>query len=233
MSRVLSWDGFLNVRDLGGLPLAGGGETRSGRVARSEAPLFLSERGWRELHEHGVRTLLDLRCPTEGEYESRNGVRRVGVPLFRQDDREFRARTELVRDTGEFYRLIVDYCRAPIARAVTEVADAPEGGVLVHCHAGRDRTGIVAALLLAVAGVPADVIADDYLATREALEPRHAEELVAAETPEQRYWLERIHRVRPEYIHAALDAVGDPAEYLQGGGATARHIERVRERLTA
>jgi protein-tyrosine phosphatase len=231
VQRALSWDGFLNVRDLGGLPLAGGGETRYGCVARSEAPHFLSERGWRELHEHGVRTLVDLRCPTEGDYEARNGVRRVGVPLFRQDDPEFLARMRGIRDTGEFYRAIVDFSHRQITRAVTEVADAPAGGVLIHCHAGRDRTGVVAAIVLAVAGVPADSIAADYVASAEALQPRHEEELAAAQTAEEREWLEKIHYVRAESILAALDDIGDPAAYLRAGGATTDQIERVRRRV--
>jgi protein-tyrosine phosphatase len=231
--RALSWDGFLNVRDLGGLPLAGGGETRYGRVARSEAPHFLSERGWRELRDHGVRTLVDLRCPTEGSYDARDGVRRVGVPLFRQDDPEFLARVERLPDSGAFYRVIVDYCRPTIVGAVAAIADAPDGAVLVHCHAGRDRTGIVSAIVLAVAGVPREPIAEDYVATRDALRPRHEEELAAAQTPEERDWLERIHEVRPEYILAALDEVGDPAEYLRAGGASDEQIERVRRRLVA
>ena len=232
-TRTLSWDGFLNVRDLGGLPVAGGGETLYGRVARSEAPHFLSERGWRELHEHGVRTLVDLRCPTEGGYDARNGVRRVGVPLFRQDDPEFLARTRGIRDTAEFYRAIVDFSHVRITRAVTEVGDAPAGGVLIHCHAGRDRTGIVTAIVLAVAGVPADSIAADYVATAEALQPRHEQELAAAQTAEEREWLETIHYVRAESILGVFDEIGDPAEYLRAGGATPEQIERVRRRLAA
>ncbi len=232
-TRALSWDGFLNVRDLGGLPLESGGETRYGRVARSEAPHFLSERGWRELHDHGVRTLVDLRCPTEGGYEARNGVRRVGVPLFRQDDPGFLERMEGIRDTGAFYRVLVDHCRSTIARAISAVADAPEGAVLVHCQAGRDRTGVVSAVLLALVGVTTDAIADDYVATAEALQPRHEEELAAAQTAEEREWLKAIHYVRAASILGALDEVGDPAGYLRAGGASDEQIDAVRRRMTA
>ena len=233
MTRELSWDGFLNVRDLGGLPLRSGGETAFGRVARSEAPSFLTERGWRELREHGVTTLIDLRCPTEGEYDARDGVRRVGQPIFHQDDPAFIAGVRDIRDTGAFYRWLVEFSHAPIARAVVAVADAPPGGVLVHCHHGRDRTGIVSAVLLAAAGVPRDAIADDYVATRAALQPRHEEELAHATTPEQREWLEQVHHVRPEWILGALDVVGDPVDYLRTGGAGSDQIGRARRRIAA
>ena len=229
--RELSWDGSLNVRDLGGLPLQDGGETARGRVARSESPGYLSERGWRELSEHGVRTLIDLRCPSEPAYEARNGVVRLARPLFRFDDEELSARVRGLRDTGAFYRVLVEYCHRPIAGAVAAVADAPPGGVLVHCHAGRDRTGIVCALLLSLAGVREAAVADDYVATEASLRPRFEEELRAAETEEERSWIRRVHRARGEFILGALEAVGDVREYLLAGGADAEQLERARARL--
>ena len=234
--RSLSWDGFLNVRDLGGLPLEGGGETRYGRVARSEAPLFLTERGWQELADHGVRRIVDLRCPSEGPYEVRHGVEHVPVPMFRQEDPEFLARVDGLPDSGAFYRVLVDFCHATIAEAVAAVADAPpDAAVLVHCHAGRDRTGIVAAFLLSVAGVPDEAIGEDYYATRAALTPRHEQELAEAASEEDRYWLERIHAVEPEFVLAALDEArerdGDVRSYLRRGGVSDAQLDAIRARL--
>lgn len=229
--RDLSWDGFLNVRDLGGLPLRGGGETARGRVARSESPGFLTERGWRELSEHGIRTIVDLRCPSEPPYEPRDGVVREAVPMFRFDDDELTARLEGVRDSRAFYRVLVEYCHRTIARAVAAVGDAPPGGVLVHCQAGRDRTGIVTAFLLALAGVPDEEIVADYLATEVALRRRRDEELEAAATDEERDWIRYVHRVKAESILGALDAAGDVREYLQQGGASEEQLERARARL--
>jgi len=225
----------LNVRDLGGLPLVSGGRTRFGEIARSEAPVFLTDRGWDELRRHGVRTLVDLRCPTECDYEARDGVRRVAVPIFRADDSEFNDRVAGVPDTGAFYRVLVAYCHRTIAAAVGAVADAPAGGVVIHCHSGRDRTGIVAALLLELAGVGDETIADDYVATRSALQPRHEDELAAAASPDEREWLQRIHDVRPEFVLSALELVrtshGSVREYLLRGGLTTAQLERVRARL--
>jgi protein-tyrosine phosphatase len=231
--RSLSWDGFLNVRDLGGLPMRGGGETARGRVARSESPGFLSEQGWRELADHGIRTIVDLRCPTEPPYEPRDGVVREPVPMFRFDDEALTARLEGVRDSRVFYRVLVDYCHAPIARAVAAVGDAPSGGVLVHCQAGRDRTGIVTAFLLALAGVPDEEIVADYLATEAALRTRREEELEAAATEEERDWIRFVHRVRADSILGALDAAGDVREYLREGGASEDQLEWARARFVA
>ncbi|MGH3040152.1 MAG: tyrosine-protein phosphatase, partial [Gaiellaceae bacterium] len=164
-ARELGFEGFLNVRDLGGLPLVGGGETRFSAVARSEAPLFLTERGWRQLREHGIRTIVDLRCPSEQAYELVDGMRRVAAPIFELDDVQLERRGHGLRRKEHYYALWMDYCRSRMAEGVAAVADAPDGGVLIHCHSGRDRTGIISALLLSLAGVPDDAIAADYVAS--------------------------------------------------------------------
>jgi protein tyrosine/serine phosphatase len=229
--RELSWDGLLNVRDLGGLPLAGGGETRYGEVARSEAPFFLTSRGWWELREHGIRTLVDLRCPSEQEYAPVAGVRRVPVPIFEFDDEELLRRGRGLRTKDQYYALWMEYCRPRMAGAVAAVADAMPGGVLVHCHSGRDRTGIVAALVLSLAGVPDDAIADDYVASMPALVPRYEQELRAATSVQERAELAHHHEIEAEFILAALEAAGDVRAYLLAGGATEEQLERARARL--
>src|SRR5205823_4190485 len=64
-SRVLAWDGCINVRDLGGLPLEGGGETRFGVAVRADSIRTLTDGGWRELADYGVRLAVDLRSDEE------------------------------------------------------------------------------------------------------------------------------------------------------------------------
>lgn len=66
------------------------------------------------------------------------------------------------------YRLMVDASRDRLAAALAAIAEAPAGGVVVHCRAGRDRTGVVVALALHVAGVPVDAIAADYALTEDS-----------------------------------------------------------------
>jgi hypothetical protein len=60
-SRDLTWDGCLNVRDLGGLPTADGGETRSGAIVRADSVQQLNKAGWQALVDHGIGTVIDLR----------------------------------------------------------------------------------------------------------------------------------------------------------------------------
>jgi protein-tyrosine phosphatase len=229
--RELSWDGFLNVRDLGGLPVRGGGVTVRGSIARSESPGFLTKRGWRELTEHGIRTIVDLRCASEDPYTPVDGIRRVEVPLWDFDDDELWRRGQGMRRKSQYYALWTDYCRGRIARAVAEVGDAPPGGVLVHCHAGRDRTGIVAAVLLGLAGVPGEAIADDYVASMRALQPRYEQDLQAAASELERAEIAHHYEIEGEFILAALEAAGDIRDYLIGAGASEGQVERARARL--
>lgn len=229
--RELSWDGFLNVRDLGGLSLRQGGETARGRVARSEWPGFLTEQGWRELAEHGVRTLVDLRCPSEEPYAPVDGIRRVAAPIFEFDDRELFGIVRDMSRKSDYYTVWMDYCRPRMAAAVAAVADAPAGGVLVHCHSGRDRTGIVSALLLSLAGVPDTAIVDDYLASMPALTSRYEQELREATDPAWRDALTHHHEIEAGMIRAALAAAGDVRAYLLSGGASGEQLERARARL--
>ncbi|MFC4001610.1 tyrosine-protein phosphatase [Prauserella oleivorans] len=166
MNRDLDWDGSHNARDLGGLPVAGGGTTRWGAVVRSEAPQRLTGEGWAALWDHGVRTIVDLRNDDEREGEAGavpDSLDVVHAPLDPVGD-DFWAH---YRDTGLHatplcYRPILDRRPDLVVAAAAAVARAKPGGVLVHCAGGRDRTGLLVLLLLRLAGVPAEVVADDY-----------------------------------------------------------------------
>jgi hypothetical protein len=174
--RHLDWDGCCNVRDLGGLRVAGGRMTRRGAVVRSDSPAGLTPAGWAALRGHGIRTIVDLRNDEERDQApgppAPGGIDVVHVPLDDLGDTGFwrRIRSEGLDGTPLYYRPFLERKAERCVAAVAAVADARAGGVLVHCAVGRDRAGLVAMLLLALVGVaPAD-IADDY----ELSEPRLA-----------------------------------------------------------
>jgi protein-tyrosine phosphatase len=172
--RHLDWEGCLNVRDLGGLPAAGGRVTRWGAVVRSDSPAGLTPAGWSALRAHGIRTIVDLRNDDERTtHSAAAGLDTVHVPLDDLDDTEFWRRIwdDDLDGTPRYYRPFLEHKAERCAAAVAAVADARPGGVLVHCTIGRDRTGLVSLLLLALVGVgPAD-IADDYELSNPRLEP--------------------------------------------------------------
>lgn len=157
--RKLNWPDCSNVRDLGGLPGAEG-EVQVGRLVRSDNLDQLTPAGLAAIEGYGVTRFVDLRSVWECEkYPSPYGAdpRWRNLPLWDPADEDVSG-----FDLYEQYRILIDDFADRVAPAVAAIADAPPGCVVVNCHAGMDRTGIVVALALDLIGVPLDVIAADY-----------------------------------------------------------------------
>lgn len=168
--RALNVDGLVNARDLGGLPLVGGGITPHGVFFRSENVDAVTVQGWDELHSLGVRTVVDLRQDAERERDRR---RRPEWLVTAHVDLDGLENVDFWRDyadtglwgTAAYFLPHLAAMPRRAGAALTAVADADQGGVLFHCMSGRDRTGLVAMLLLSLVGVHPDAILDDYLET--------------------------------------------------------------------
>lgn len=170
--RVLHWDGCRNVRDLGGLPRPGGRWTAYGAVARADDVARLSEAGWRSLAAYGAGRVVDLRCDDERADDPPRACTAelvlAPIPPGGEDDprwREFAAIEAAaageVAALRDVYLAFLERYPAAFAAALAAIADAPRGAVVVHCRAGQDRTGLIAALLLRLVDVePGDVAAD-------------------------------------------------------------------------
>lgn len=168
--RILDVPSGENVRELGGYR-ALGGMTRSNRYVRSGSTDYLLEKDMRALEHHGVTHVLDLRGNFERpaqtcHFAHRAGVRWVNVPLFGYDISDPKLRHSS-HDEFEDY-LVESYLtmlanHTAIRNIIEFLANVPEGQcALFHCAAGMDRTGIVALLLLGLAGVDRDHIIADY-----------------------------------------------------------------------
>ncbi|UBU15855.1 tyrosine-protein phosphatase [Nonomuraea gerenzanensis] len=230
MERDLSWDGCHNVRDLGGLPAAGGRRTRWGAVVRSDTPDRLTERGWAAAAAHGVRTIVDLRIP--GEHRARPGLRPPGmtvvsVPLDSRDDPDHG------RYNGTPFYLRHHFENRPerSVRVLRAIAQAPPGGVLVHCVAGRDRTGLVAILLLALAGVAPEHILADYERSAARLSALYA---LLGEPDDGLRVQARLAAAGTTTAAVVTELLTglDVEERLRAGGLTAAELAALRERLT-
>jgi protein-tyrosine phosphatase len=243
-SRDLVWDGLLNVRDLGGHPTEDGGETRFGEIVRADTVRRLSDAGWQALLDYGIRTIVDLR--TDGERQAdppaELPVQVVHVPFLEEDEEVFEeveaaaaSAVDYATATREVYLIFVERFRSNVAAAITAIAAAPEGGVVVHCMGGKDRTGLTTAFLLRLSGVPIAEIAADYALSEERLRPRHEAWLAEAETDAERERLRRIHATPSESMVGVLEELerryGSVEEYLRAGGAPEDIGERVRARL--
>jgi hypothetical protein len=168
--RDLYWSGGYNIRDLGGLPTTDGGRTVSGAVVRSATLERLTEEGWAALTGHGVRTIIDLRNPGEGGEQAvarPAEVTLVNVPIDEIAGQDWYKSVQMLDGTPRiFARYLADRPQSAAA-LVKAVAAAEPGGVLLHCAGGRDRTGLSSMLLLALADVEHEAIADDYVLTYE------------------------------------------------------------------
>lgn len=243
-ARDLVWDGCLNVRDLGGLPTENGGSTRFGSVIRADSVGLLTPDGWQALLETGVTRIVDLRAQVEIDEDPPRGtdVEVVHVAVLDHFDEETWEEIRLLSEaapshaaaTELVYLRFLEHCRPSFVRAVEAVATAP-GPVVFHCYGGKDRTGLVAAILLRLAGVSVEVIAEDYALSAARLEPRHRRWLADAEDDAERARIERISAAPGDAMKAVLESLdrryGGVDRYLLDGGLAPDVLEASRSRL--
>jgi len=234
--RDLDWEGCFNARDLGLLPEAGGGLTRWGAVVRADSLDHLAPAGWSALVAHGIRTLVDLRNHEERTalpaLPAGAGIGVVHVPLDDVGDTELWEElwARELDGTPLFYGPFLARKPERCATAVAAVARAGPGGVVVHCGVGRDRTGLVSLLLLALAGVEPEAIAADYERSAERLPALFAARGEPDQGPRLAARLARDGTTAREAVVGLLGSV-DVAERLRAGGLGAGDMAAVRARL--
>ena len=189
-------EGLANLRDVGGLPTDDGGEIAPGRLLRSDNLQTLTDADQRRLLDLGLTDVIDLRSSYEAEQEgpgplAARDVRIQQFSLFREwepgigeDKPDVRPEVlpeealpwidlepEVELDDGTasvYFSYLLDRPDSVLA-ALRAIAAAP-GAALVHCAAGKDRTGTIVALALSVAGAQRDAIVADYTASSERVE---------------------------------------------------------------
>jgi protein-tyrosine phosphatase len=250
-TRLLPWEACYNARDLGGYATAGGGQTRWGAIVRADNLSRLTPAGQAALLEYGVRTVIDLRRRDELTID----INPFGAP---SDDPRRPAYLHLPLGAGAdpagilavkaagtsvdaalpaLYFQVLDHYWRGIAAIMTAIASAPDGAVLFHCHAGKDRTGLIAALLLGLAGVPEQTIAEDYALSVVYLKPIYDARLIEEPDPAKREYMARMLGAAPETMRAILAHLetrhGGAERYLLAAGVIESDIERLRRRIRA
>ncbi len=247
--------GATNFRSLGGLPTADGRRIRPHAIMRADRLAGLSEDDWRALGRAGLATICDLRSDAERAEHPNAAPPHLSLCEMhcdiRNDLRADPALARLMLDEPnahgaervmiEIYRRFPPYMGGTLTAIVDRVL---EGGapLLVHCSAGKDRTGFVVAMLLHALGVPEPLIREDYLASRRwpgadthraSLESRLGTFIAADEL---RAAVDTVLDVRDVYLDAALDAVheqfGSIERYLESEARlNAARLERLRTHL--
>jgi protein-tyrosine phosphatase len=211
----LEWEGCRNVRDVGG------GRIRERALVRSDSHCFLTDAGVEAVRTYGVSRIIDLRRADECEsWPSRFAGEPSYVNLPLQDP----------ADSHDEQSMTAKYCamldRRPelFAAALGAIADAPPGAVVVQCAAGKDRTGLVVALVLLLAGVAPEEIAVDYALSDEVIRRRNDEMLAGVVSEEERARWRAIRHARPETMLETLRHLdkrhGGAEAYLTKAGLT-------------
>jgi protein-tyrosine phosphatase len=250
-------DGAVNVRDLGGLPTSDGGTTVPRRLLRSENLQELTPGDVSRLTgDFGVTTVVDLRSVNEVTIEgpapldAEPGVRHAHHPVLREfldvsDTLKAALLTEAIEADRErypddpmagHYLGYLENRPEEVTGALRAIATSP-GAAIVHCAAGKDRTGVVVALALTVAGVEPDVIVADYMLTDERLEA-----IVARLARSKMYAGDitsrpvRAHAPRAETMKAVLEQLdsryGGLDTWLAAHGFGADEVSQLRAKLT-
>jgi protein tyrosine/serine phosphatase len=198
----------------------------------------LSDRGRSELLAHGVRTVIDLRTPTEAAKDPDPVWQGLGVDyalIPQQTEKLWREFDPIAKTRAERDALAIDRCGYQNVAMAQAFAHAAPGGVLIHCLAGKDRTGIAVALLLGLTGVSEADIAADYALSEAGLASERAAAVAAAPDEDARTRIDRGYDSRAETMLATLGHLrmrhGGAATYLTRAGLSGADAQRIRERL--
>jgi hypothetical protein len=238
MEPSLRWEGCFNARDLGGMPTSDGRVTLHRAVVRSDQLCHLTPAGWSALYDYGIRTVVDLQEDDSSRTDRSArpaGLTTIHLPLEDRTAAEFwdrwGASTGLYA-TPLYYRPFLDRFPERCVSVVRAIAAARPGGVLFHCRVGRDRTGLIAMLLLAAAGVPAEEIASDYELSALSLPTLFAARGEEDEGPIVERILRREGTTAREAMLAALDGFDAP-RYLRDSGLARAEAAALESRFVA
>ncbi|MFE4517503.1 tyrosine-protein phosphatase [Kitasatospora sp. NPDC056783] len=240
---------LVNFRDPATLADPDGRWIRPGALFRSAQPFPAADEAVvAQLREAGVTTIVDLRGEAESSPEDWAAVEAAGVTVVAarieptNDELAEAMRTmTTAEDLGAFYLLMAE--SAPRAVAAAVEATVRPGGALVHCAAGKDRTGLLTALLLELVGVPAEEIVTDYARTNEAIQQIWAgladrnrsalNEVEAGRLVVPAPLLEAPAGAMSGFLAAVHAKYGDAAGFLASCGVTTETIEAFRAKAAA
>jgi protein tyrosine/serine phosphatase len=251
MTRNLDWPDCRNTRDLGGIP-ARGGVTRSKVLIRSDNVGSLTPAGRQAMIDYGITTVIDLRAESElagapgppfSNFQSTSPVASIEpeaegkgpavLHLALVDDATVPA-LNAAATMPDRYRLMLDRCQPALGAIFNAIAEA-DGPVLFHCFAGKDRTGLVAAMMLSLSGVEDEAIGADYAETDTQLANRYVEWLAKA-SPERLEEMRAELRCPPAWMLGTLDYAektwGGLESYLEAAGVAPANIDRLSAKLS-
>ncbi len=239
MDRTIALSGCLNFRDVGGYPTADGRQVRWRQVFRSDALHHLTVKDVARLRDEiRLGTIIDLRSTGELESEGRGALGSEAMvfhhlPFF--DGNTSRSAAPPMMKLADLYVMMAEFAKTPIGAVLNLLADCDFPAVY-HCAAGKDRTGVLSAILLSLLGVPDEVIVADYAVTKDNLDA------IVSRLMSTRGYQEMLVSLPPDTMHAEPETMigflaslrekyGSAEEYARSAGVADTAIERLRGRL--
>ena len=235
--RHLKFAGTYNFRDAGGYPVQGGRATRWRTLFRSDSPHRLSEADRGSLIESGLRTSIDLRQASElteapNVFAAAMQVNFCHLPLLSDAP----SMPEDLPPLVDIYRGILDERGDQICAALSALAAPDALPAVVNCTAGKDRTGLIVALILGLAGVPEETIVEDYALSGACLAGAFSDE-ARRQAEEQGYSYDLLMQCDPDFMRETLQHLrkryGGIESYVRATGLGHSEIDRLRQSMVA
>lgn len=239
LQRRLTLEGTINLRDIGGYRTADQRQTRWQVFLRSDNLDKLTEADQQALLDYGVRHVVDLRSLPEIQlkpdvFAQSAHVTYHHLPLIEHGPEM--DTSDALPNHGEQYAYYVDRCQPAIKTILETICAVDEGCVVFHCAIGKDRTGVIAALLLSLAAVDTEIITEDYALTKGFIAPRVAEirqRIVNAGEDVERF--DRAFAAHPDSMRHLLNYLhtqyGGAAGYVRAIGVADSAVDALRLRF--
>lgn len=234
----IPFSGLINARHLGGYHTTDGGITKKEAFIRCENPYKLTAEDLDLLYNLGIRRVIDLRSPEEvsaapNPMAEDNRFTYKNIPVF-SEDASPEALTKSGIPMGDLYVYMIEE-RKPAFREIFAEILRSEGGVLYHCSAGKDRTGVLSALLLLLAGVDEETVVQEYCYTQVLLAPLVAELKKSINADISEEYADEMLCAYPEFIRTAIMYLKknyiNAEGYLKALGFSKTEIDALKGRL--
>lgn len=239
-SQRLFFDDLINCRELGGMPGSDGKVFKKGIILRSGSPTLASDKAYQELKKYGVKTVIDLRSKAELEhygnpFRDDQDSHFYNIPLFVGDPDAEEDPTMLFLRThtmGDFYVMMIQELGKEVVEVMRVFLKETDGITLFHCAHGKDRTGVIAAILYLLIGASKEDIVLNYKVSYDYAK-HFLDPLIADREPAMRHTLRSDAGNMVTLLNFIEEKYNLSAEaYLAENGMSEAEIAMLKERIT-
>ncbi|WP_164821404.1 tyrosine-protein phosphatase [Paenibacillus koleovorans] len=238
IKRKINLEGNLNTRDIGGYPVSKNERIRWGKLVRADSMDQLTSNDQQQLLAYGVKCIIDIRDPFELEkspnvFSGDTDLHYVNIPIL--GDPQVSEALGKASDLTAKYVVTLELCQPQIRSILETFIKSADGCTIIHCSAGKDRTGLLIALLLAAVGVSKDIILEDYAISEIYLAPKIEHWLSGAKTEAAKQNILANMTSSPEVLEGALTHLdqqyGGVLQYLERIGIAQQQIHSISSKL--